>query len=388
MSAATVRQIPKSPSRTMGELDRLRIVITVAVAGIILLLTYAITLLGGPYAGLATLIIPSVLFLVTSFVYGDAGRYIKVLPKIRGVFVNELLGPGYVYLPLKTIFPFLLSYEFRDGGEVEFDFTTEERLRSNQQAISLGNQFYLMPDPHNPVKLNEIGGFAKACERLRGQIGQRERDWILSTTEGPQSLDEARGMKDEAIHMILRMLLEDDLRRLAPGISEEVILGFIKHRPPTTAEQIMMTQTLEQKDPAEREAILADGRELLELIQKTRTGEISIALHNLGVIVTRFGVDEIKGVGATAAGQDEIAKANLEAEKRKVVATGYRDAAKVIADSPGFKGDSMQTMLIAEGVVKKEVKETEIGVSDPLIETGKILLEPIAAAIAAKIAGK
>ena len=245
-----------------------------------------------------------------------------------------------------------------------------------------------MPDPHNPVKLNEIGGFAKACERLRGQIGQRERDWILSTTEGPQSLDEARGMKDEAIHMILRMLLEDDLRRLAPGISEEVILGFIKHRPPTTAEQIMMTQTLEQKDPAEREAILADGRELLELIQKTRTGEISIALHNLGVIVTRFGVDEIKGVGATAAGQDEIAKANLEAEKRKVVATGYRDAAKVIADSPGFKGDSMQTMLIAEGVVKKEVKETEIGVSDPLIETGKILLEPIAAAIAAKIAGK
>jgi hypothetical protein len=388
MPKATMNKVPELPSRTMEELNIMRIIITAAGCVMIFLLTLAMAIVGGPIVGLVTLMILSALFLADSFVYADAGRFQKIIPRVLGVFVNELEGPGFVYLPLKTVLPFLLSYEFKDGGEVEFDFAVEENLCGSEEKISLENQFYLIPDPRNPVKLIEIGGFDKACKRLEGQVGQRERNWVLSKTEGPQTLDEARGMKDEAIHTILQMLLEDDLRRLAPDISDEVILGFIKGRPPATIEQKLMAETLEQKDPTEKEDILAAGRELLALIQKTRTGELSLALHNLGLIVNRFGVDNIKGVGATAAGMDEIAKATLEAQKRKVVAQGYADSAAIIAKAPGFKGNSMDTMLVAEKVVKKEIKETEFGFSDPLVQTAQILLTPITTAIASKIAGK
>lgn len=386
--SATTNKNPEFSSRTMEEFDQMRIFVTVVGGGAIVLFTLTAAILGGPIVGLAMLVILSALFLADSFVYADAASFQKIIPKVLGVFVNELIGPGYIYLPLKTILPFLLSFEFKDAKEVEFDFVAMERLCNNQQEVSLDNQFYLMPDPRNPIKLIEIGGFGKACRRLRGQVGQRERNWILSKEEGPQTLDEARGMKDEAIHVILQLLLKDDLRRLAPDISDEVIIGFLKHRPPSTLEQRLMTETLEQTDPEEKKEILAAGRELLDLIQGTRSGERSFPLHDLGLIVTRFGIDEIKGVGKTAEGQDAIAKATLEAEQRRITAEGLAAAATIIAKAPGFKGDSMDTVLIAERVVKKEIKETEFGLSDPLVQAGQVLLGSITAAIASRIAAK
>lgn len=377
---------PILASRSMEEFKQWRAIVTVAAGGTIFLSTLASWIFGGAILGLVTLVVLSVLFITDSFVYADAGRFEKIVPMIFGVFVDKLEGPGYFYIPLKT-FSFLLSYKKINGQEIDFGFAVEEYLPVTESKILLHNDLYVVIDPDNPIKFIEIGGFLGAFKRLMEQMGQWERNWISSPTEGPQTVDDARGMKNEAILKILRMFLEDDLRRLAPDIPDEIILGFITHRRPSTKEQELMTAKLEQKDSATKENILKAGRELLNLIQRARTGEMSIALHGLGLIVTRFGVDSIEPAGETISHMDEVNKATFEATKRKIVARGYAEAAKILAEAPGFKGDSMQTMLIAEGVVKKEVKETEVGLADPILETAKVLFQPIITAVASRIAG-
>ncbi|MDR3378599.1 MAG: hypothetical protein P4M10_07935, partial [Verrucomicrobiae bacterium] len=162
------------------------------------------------------------------------------------------------------------------------------------------------------------------------------------------------------------------------------VLGFITHRPSSTKEQELLVAKLEQKDPAKKDAIIEAGKRLLAFIQRVRTGEMSIALHGLGLIITRFGVDSIEPVGETAKYMDEVNKATFEATKREKVATGVTNAAKILAEAPGFKGDSVQTLLIAEGVIKKTVTETEVGVSDPLVKA----LQPIINSIASLIGKK
>ncbi len=312
---ATINKKPEIPSRTMEEFDKWRMAITVIAGGLIFLITLTATIFGGPIVGLSVLIALSTLFISDSFVYADAGEFKKPIPMVWGQFVNKLLDPGWLYLPVKTLIPFLLSYKLMNGKDIDCTFTVEEYLPKKKSKISMRNNLYLIIDPNNPVKLIEIGGLPEVFERLQQQMGQRERIWISSEEEGPQDVGQAIGMKDEALHAILRMIFKDDLSRLAPDIPDELILKFINRHELSAKEKELMAERWDPKDPAEKEKILKAGEDLLTLIRETRDGESSIVLHSLGVIITRFGIDEIAPVGPTAEYMNEVNKASYEAEK-------------------------------------------------------------------------
>jgi len=386
MPTATTVERPELAYRTVEEFDQWRAVVTVVAGGMITLLTIAAMLFGNFLAGLATFVVLSVLFLADSFHRADPKRVDKIMPIVRAAFVNKLYGPGWVYIPLTTLLSFLFGYETVNGQDINFGFDVEEILPGDQSQIALHNFFYVIINPDDPIRVVDIGGLDKVFERLHQQVEQRERNWARSETEGPQTLDHALGMKDEAIHAILQMLLEDSLRSVAPDIPSEAILGYIKRRPLSAKEQEWITK-FKEKDATTQDEILRAGEDLLKFIQGARNGEVSIAMHDLGLIIRRFGVDSIRPVGTTPEDLEEVRKAKFTARKRRIDAEGLRDAGKVIAKAPGFKGDSVQAVMIAEGIVKKTVTETETGVADPVLETAKVLFQPIIAAVASRIAG-
>ena len=360
--------------RTVEAFDDLRNVVTVASLAAIVVLAAATTVMMGPLVGAAVFMAIIGFFLWASLHYAEAKVVDKLIPMVFGIYVNQLFGPGWIYIPLAKLGGWPLGYKTMPGKSIDMDSTVEERISKDEGTIKISYSVYLRIDPHNPIQVIEVGGLKEAIERLKEQFDQCLRTWTCSPDEGPLNVDQARGMNDEATLRILRMLLSDDVMHVSPDIPSEVLIGHVRRRTLNAKEQEMIRETLKKKTTEEQEEIRHKTEELLEFIRQVRNGERAIAIQSLGIIIERFVVSQILPTGEAAKHLDEVFQAEQTARIRIISAEGLAKAGKKIKKVPGMNTDPIETILVAEGKVKKEVKATEFRVGDNIL---KAVEEPL-----------
>jgi len=326
----------------------------------------------------------SVIFMGTSVHNIDASVPNIAIPKIFGNYVNRAIGPGWIFVPFKG---WLLDYELMFGGELNPLFPTEGVIPTDSSTVSIPNDVYVRADRNNPVQVIEVGGLDEAINRMKNQVVRRERIWLASKTEGPQDLNHAREMGEEVVHMILEGLLKDDLQRVDSRIPTEVLIGIYNHRQMVASERTWEAQY--NALPAERKQELMDAvGEHIQLIRDARNGKRSIPLKHLGLIIERFGADNIEPSGDTLKNVAALNQTEFQAKQRLAAAKGLAAAGKELAAVPGSQGDPTRTILIGEGTVKEEVKVTRIELAPQILTTADGLLGPIVSALANKLKGK
>jgi hypothetical protein len=326
----------------------------------------------------------SVLFAGKTLHNIDASVPNIAVPKIFGNYVKATIGPGWVFVPFKG---WLLDYLLMYGGELNPIFPTEGIIPGDRSTVSIPNDIYVRIDRDNPLQIIEVGGLDEAITRMKNQVVRRERIWLTSKVEGPQDLDHARQMSEEVIHLILEALLKDDMRRVDSRIPTEVLIGIYNHRRMVASEAAWVAEYNKLPDNRKKE-LMDEVGEHVEFIRDAREGRRPVHLKYLGLTIERFGADNIEPSGETIENVAAVNKAQFLAEQRKRAAKGLADAAKELAAVPGTQGDPTRTILIAEGIVKEDVKVTRLEASPQILTAAEGTLGPIFSALAGRIRGK
>ena len=200
-------------------------------------------------------------------------------------------------------------------------------------------------------------------------------------------MDHARQMSEEVVRAMLEALLKDDLRRIPGNIPTEALIGIYRHR---------MLSAKEREWKAQFDALPADEQrtlmnitgEHLEFIKSARDGHRPIRLLYLGLIVRRFGVNNIEPAESTLKNALEVNAANFLKDKRRINAEGIANAATILKGVGGVQGDPVQLVFVAEGIAPQKTEVKRLEASQQILNALDGLLGPIGIALASKLKGK
>jgi hypothetical protein len=275
-----------------------------------------------------------------------------------------------------------------DGKLIVDEDKVQERILREQGKIQLTNVTRFSMDPKNPITLMRIGGLEKVVTLWRQEVTRRERTWVCSKTEGPQSVDDAREMKDEAVSAILWMIVGDEFQQISEGV--EALIGHLNKRKPTPIERTFLKDFF-VKPKKERGSLLRITKEYLKLVNNVRDGteRNTISVPSLGIIIHEFSVIDIEPIGETAESMDKINQAFNQAKVLKAEAEGYKEAAVVMSKIPNLKEDPFQAILIAKKTVTKKIDVNQFDLSQPIIDAlNESFLKPLSTAVIGWLAGK
>lgn len=362
----------------MSDFVSLKWAILVAVSGMILLISLIVAIYS-PLLSFAFHIGSFVYFLWSSLYYIRADPPEKAIPMVNGKYVNQLVGPKWILIPLKG--PLLLDYKIVDAKEFALEFEVKEVLPDRTEIV-IPISIYFSIDPHNPVQTIIIGGIGQVGPRLQKQVDSLLRRWILSTQRGPQDFDQARQMSEEAVNQILESLTGDDIHRIPSEIPSEALIGFLfKARPLSLKEQEWKTK-FDALTESEKNEIRLAAKERLDEINQLRNGKSVFALHSMGIVVKRLVAGNIEPSPTTKIATDKVAAAKFDAEAQSIQAESVRKeaAAYTGVDSK----DALRWTLVRRGAIKEDVDVNRIEASNEIIEAAKGLAGQIIEAIVGK----
>ena len=296
----------------MEDFDRIRAMIT---GGVLILSTmlaasiWAVTDLLSLAAAIFVLLSGG--FLIQAIARIDPTKNEVAVPIVGEKFVDRLIGPGWIFVPLRGFF-FLdfmlltglnLSNRSRSVIMLPDDKEIEEPITTN-----------FMIDPYNPVSFIRLGAtlearLAEIDKRLDEQIGQHLRQWLCSKTEGPQTLDQARQMKDEEILAILGKVAASDIKQRHPKLTNPEIVSLYKNHPWLEAESEAKKKFNALTKP-EQDKAMRDAKGLLTFVTAVRNGQYQFHLKSLGIIVTKLVIGNIEPTPETRAGMLGVSKAD------------------------------------------------------------------------------
>lgn len=372
------------PRPTMADFDRIRGMIT----GTVLLLS---TIIGAAvwvfsdsiWLAAATFALLSGGFLIEAIKDIDPQNNQVAIPIVNNKLVNRLLGSGWKFIPLRGFF--FLDVMRLSGMSFSTRFDSIVILPDDKE-INDPAQIYWIIDPYNPIPFVRLGSnqterLMELNQRLQEQIGQRLRQWLCSTTEGPRTLEQARQMRDEEMLAILEKISGDDISRLHPDLTNEQIFGFLKKYPWMEAEK-EARKKFRALSEEERNALLEGAKNhLLKLVDDARNGHAKIRLVDLGIIVTRFGVSNIEPTPETKAGMLKVSAADWDAQAQAKTAASVAAEAELYAKTSPIPIDATKYALIRRGIVKEKIKQNEIklspNVTDAVLALGAQLLSKL-----------
>jgi len=154
------------------------------------------------------------------------------------------------------------------GEEIAIRFTTKEVVPGDRSEVAAPVSIYIAVDPQNPVQVFIVGGLGEVAKRIEEQVDQLLRKWIVSSTEGPQTMNQAREMNEETIIKILEGLLASDVKRIHPEIPTEVIIGYFKGRTPLSPQEKQWDETLKNSPNPKRSNCKERPKSVSTLLKK------------------------------------------------------------------------------------------------------------------------
>src|SRR3989344_4805240 len=226
-------------------------------------------------------------------------------------------------------YPFLMDFVLVDRSNINVDFSPEQVRTPDNAELDIRISLTFHPDYQNPESLNvylDNKGEAGVTNILKDVVSQRVLQWARSTTEGPQTWQEAQGKIVEAIEVILQKIL---------GVNE---------------------LTEEQK-------------------QNFTRGAGNCRLPSFGIVLDRLNVDKIAITGEMAAKAQKAAGEILEREAEIIELDHIGDRMNALKEKTGLSILEAANFVMADlGKVTKQVNDHNYKVQFPR-GTGKALEE-------------
>ncbi len=333
-------------------------------------------------------------------------RKIPAQPPNKGILTflgkrtNVVIDEGWHFFPF---FPWLYGIILIDVSKKERDIPAESVRTPDLAELKIPISITWTPSYEDTKDANgnvifkggddlkeflNSGGEKGVNAILEDIIRERLREWAMSSSEGPQSWEEAIGAKEEAAAILLKAILGETLDPIPSGIPTPVLLKCLNSPPrkPTKEECILWgknwetaTNEIGQLSDEERDQLFIAVRKRKSEIAKVRQGNGHFKIHQLGITLNRLNIGEAKPLGKLAEAAESQVK---EAQERRgevfEVETDLLKAAELIKAATAT-GETLSTeeafRIIMEWKATREGKGFTIpGVSPAIKQILEVLL--------------
>jgi len=231
-------------------------------------------------------------------------------------------------------------------------------------------------DGESIINFLNSGGEEGVMDIFTDIIEDRLRSWALSMSEGPSNWQEAIAAGDEAIAVLLKAILGDDLRPV-PFFPTPVLLKYynLPRIPPSKCEakhwgkkweklEVEMNRVAPVGSP-ERANLEDSIEERQEAIIHAKQGNGSFAKSSLGIIIVRFTLNKMEPKGGLAG------KAELQAEEDQ-----ERLGEKLELKHVGASAKRLQKQLGVSAEEAVRITQTERGKTPQTIVSHLVRVSP------------
>ncbi len=348
---------------------------------------------------LTTLAIGTIIFLVSNLWFGiavfsllfgayvlNALRKLKANPpekgqvtrfekRITGVFIEE----GWNFIPF---FPFYFGYIPIKVEQVPFEIMVT-LLRTPDRAVSeVPILITFEPDENNLEQYINAGKEDGAKKQLEGKIQERIREWGMGDEEGPHDWVELNKSQLEATSILVKKIAGDSLEKIEPIEGQEVptwiwLRYFTKPRPTKflTNEYRWTKNDWEEVQTVLDKIKLAHGDKGLRQLERSveqrkkqivelRMGTGNIVLKDLGIILKRLNLGNIKVLGKVGEQAENEATEKQEREAEKLELDHVLDRISKFMEKPYefTKEQALEIIQTERNKVVKTITEKKLSV--------------------------
>lgn len=227
------------------------------------------------------------------------------------------------------------------------------------------------------IEFLNSGGEKGVKTILEGIVRERLREWAISSSEGPQTWQEAIAAKEEATAILLQAICGDELKQIPSDIPTSILLkalGSFHKKPNKIEAEIwgkeweLVKEKVNSLPDADRKKLMTALEERLKQIARARQGNGDFKLPQLGIVINRLNIGEIKPVGELAKAAELEVKEACEREAETTELNHVRQRLiELMAqppNGPGFKAEqALEVIQTERGKVAKTVAETKLNVS-------------------------
>jgi hypothetical protein len=347
-----------------------------------------------------------VVFLIFAvlFIYYSI-RIIPADPPHKGVLVflgrrqNIVLFEGWCFLPFYPIVFDIIKVDVTKNNE-----DLPEQVVKTPDLADLGFQISLTwaagSWTENKERQAELliaflnSGGKEGVKRIyEDVIRDRLRVWAFSTEEGPSNWQEATGAKDEAIAMLVKAILGDDIPPISSDIPTTVLLRYfsVPRKGPLEYQKEKWGEQTEEGNEwqgleAELNKMTPEGldnlknavKERQEIVAKIKRGNGNFVNTNLGITINRFTINNVVLKGRVAEAVESRVREKEEREAEKTEMSGVIARIQELNREGKVPKDLAAEMVQTErGKVVKSINETKFSFSPELIKLVKGIFESI-----------
>lgn len=271
------------------------------------------------------------------------------LLKIFGQRTDAVAKEGWRFFPLT---PWWFDVVLIKIEKVNQDLLSQ-RLRSPELAeLEVPVSITWSPDAESGVSLIQFlnsGGEGGVSNIFSDIIRERLREWAISEIEGPGDWQELMRAGEEASAILLKAVLGDELARIPSPIPTAVLKRYLDHpsQPFLQSDRKNWGEHWEEimrslpSDPAELQLLKDAVGDRWKLVQMVRRGNGDFRKRELGIVIHRLNVGEIKVLGKLAEAAEQQPKEKQERRGEIFEVETDLQKAQMLVDAAKTAGETL-----------------------------------------------
>lgn len=332
----------------------------------------------------------SIPILILIFIY-NAITIISADPPNKGIWVffgkrqKVLLKEGWHFLPFYPIVFDAISIRVT---KINQDLPNQVVRTPDLAEVSVSISVTWIPGgPDNIDEKDQASAFIQFLNSgeeegvkniLQDIINDRLRGWAISEEEGPSDWQELLGARDDAITVLLKAILGEDLSSIPSSVPTPVLLKYWDVPPKRPLKKEMskwgkrtrkgsewqrLEEELAKLSDQERENLKMKIEERRNLIKMARQGNGFFYKKPLGITINRFTIDNAAPLGKTAEAAELKAKEQHERAAEKTEIEGIMDRIRDLKDLGFSLEQALEIVQSERGKITKSVSESKLNIS-------------------------
>ena len=305
--------------------------------------------------------------------------------RIDGMFVDE----GWGFFPL---FPWWHGYVITDITKKNIDLEPQKVRTPDEAELAIPVSITFTPDGEKLIEYFNSGSENGVKTILTDIIKENLREWAIAKDEGPQTYKEAMASQEEATAILLKAILGDMLKPIPSSIPTPILLKYFNkpQRKPTESQEEdwgknweKVTEKLDREfpDPKILEDLKTAVEERREEIRNARRGNGKYQKPQLGIVLNRLNLGEIKPIGKLAEAMELKVKEERERQAEIVELNHVAERIEALKKLGFLNEQALEIIQTERGKVTKNISESKWNVS---AET-RAMIEKISPEIVTKI---
>jgi len=363
---------------------RRSLITLVVFTSIILIGVIVNSLTGVIWFALAAIIALSALFIYHGLVSIPSNPPHCGVVTFFGKRTKEIMEEGIKFLPFnKILFDVILIKITRKNLNIP-----PIKVRTPDRAeIEVDMSLTYTPSKKNLISFLNAEEATGVETILKEMIEERIRTWAISGDEGPTNWEEAMASKGEALAVLIKRILGDNLNPIPSDIPTAILIKYLSKPqiPPNKNESReehwgedwkKVDEYFEKLDEEEKKDLEEAIYQRLKIIDEIGRGEGSYSIPSLGITIHRINLSKIEVTGETAKAAEQQAKEIQQKKAEEEEMNHVVALSKKIAEALEIPNEqALLAIQITQGKVTEHVDKKQIDISAEMLKTVESLVK-------------